>query len=239
MVEGHAPRASDRPTPDDRQARTPIERVTVVRRSAGGGRRLLLRGQAAAALALVMMCGFSASSQTPAEPVAVQPSFRVAVMGELDPEFGRRVSRYHELRVNLEARLPPQVVTEDARQIRAGELALARLIRIARTDAHEGDIFTAASGAQLRQGLLLVMTPQTWAAIMDDNPGTFSHRINGNYPRAKTLSTMPYSILAQLPELPEGIEYRFLGRDLILHDTHANVILDRLRYAIRCDGCDS
>ena len=45
---------------------------------------------------------------------------------------------------------------------------------------------------------------------------------------------MPGAILAVLTALPDGIEYRFLGHDLILHDTRANVILDRISCAIEC-----
>jgi hypothetical protein len=48
------------------------------------------------------------------------------------------------------------------------------------------------------------------------------------------VSTVPPSILAVLPRLPEDVMYRFLDRDLILHDLRANIILDRIDNAIRC-----
>ena len=75
---------------------------------------------------------------------------------------------------------------------------------------------------------------------MDDNPaGEFSHKINGIYPDGKPYSTvLPGTILAALPRLPDAVEYRFLGRHLILLDTRANVILDRIPCAIECEGCD-
>ena len=75
------------------------------------------------------------------------------------------------------------------------------------------------------------------ATIMDDNPGVFSRRINRSYPKKRPLSTVPPGILAVLPTLPADIQYRFVGRDLILHDTRANIILDRLPYAIQCTDC--
>ncbi len=43
-------------------------------------------------------------------------------------------------------------------------------------------------------------------------------------------------MLAALPELPPDVHYRFLGRDLVLHDTRANIILDEIPDAIRCPG---
>jgi hypothetical protein len=35
-------------------------------------------------------------------------------------------------------------------------------------------------------------------------------------------------VLLALPELKEGVEYRFVGRTLILRDTKANIIVDTL-----------
>ena len=34
------------------------------------------------------------------------------------------------------------------------------------------------------------------------------------------------NLLATLPQLPEDLEYRIVGKDLILRDVHANVIVD-------------
>jgi hypothetical protein len=69
---------------------------------------------------------------------------------------------------------------------------------------------------------------------MDDNPGKFSHAIDGTYPEGRTFSTMPALLLAQLPGLPHDIQFRFVGRDLILYDVRANTIIDRMPSAIRC-----
>ena len=49
--------------------------------------------------------------------------------------------------------------------------------------ARQGDIFTAAIGVEFREVLRLEMDADTWAAIMDDNPGEFSNRINGTLSR--------------------------------------------------------
>jgi len=38
--------------------------------------------------------------------------------------------------------------------------------------------------------------------------------------------------------LPDGIEFRFVGRHLILYDVRANTIIDRLPDAIECPGGD-
>jgi hypothetical protein len=78
------------------------------------------------------------------------------------------------------------------------------------------------------------MNANTWAAIMDDKPREFSNHINRTDPEERPLSTVPPNVLAVLPGLPDDIQYRFVGRHLILLDTRASVILDWIPYAIRC-----
>jgi hypothetical protein len=50
-------------------------------------------------------------------------------------------------------------------------------------------------------------------------------KVNTPY-TADALPTVPPNVLANLPQLPEDLEYRILGRDLILRDVHANLIVD-------------
>jgi hypothetical protein len=173
-----------------------------------------------------------AHAQAPAGP---QPDFRVQVFGSIIADFSARIDSYLTLRATLEQGLPPLIVTDNPAQIREAEKALARRIRRARADARRGDIFTQEIRTEFRRVLRLEMDADTRWVIMDDNPGSFSHRINGDYPRERALSTVPANVLALLPRLPDDIQYRFLGPDLVLHDTRANVILDRLACAIRCD----
>ena len=40
------------------------------------------------------------------------------------------------------------------------------------------------------------------------------------------------SLLAVLPPLPEGLEYRFADRDLVLIDIHASIVVDILVNAL-------
>jgi hypothetical protein len=161
----------------------------------------------------------------------------VQVWGYIVADFSTRVQNYYDLRSRLEKGLPPLRVTEDVSEIRRVRRALAKKIQAARHGAHEGDIFSPAISAEFKEVLALEINTRTWAVIMDDNPGEFSHDINGIYPDDKPYSTVPGTILAALPALPDDVQYRFLGRHLILLDIRANVILDHIPYAIRCGGC--
>ena len=191
------------------------------------------------ALALVLLFAAAAySQQSQANQDSQTPDFRVQVWGYIMADFSTRVSEYFELRRELEKTLPAMAVTDDVSEIRRAIRALAKEIRLARKGAKQGDIFTPRISVEFRRVLLGEVDANTWEAIMDDNPGELSNHINGNYPEGEPLSTVPPNILAVLPGLPADIQYRFLGRNLILLDTRASVILDRISYAIQCAGGD-
>ena len=186
------------------------------------------------ATALIVLLASASNPQTLAiDTDAVVPDFRVEVFGYVEYDFQRRVERYVELRRTLEEGVPPLTVTDDPAAIGRAEAALARKIQVARGPA-QGQLFTPAISAVLKRTLLRVVSANTLDIIMDENPGEFPYLINGTYPKRRPLSTMPATVLAVLPLLPDDIQYRFLGRHLILHDTRANVILDRISCALAC-----
>jgi hypothetical protein len=189
------------------------------------------------ALVVAIAIGHAQTSPT-TNPQPKTPDFSVQIWGDIAEDFSARVWSYFALRRELEHGLPALIVTEDPAYIRRAELALAKKIRVARARAKQGDIFTPAISVEFKKILLHTMGAGTWAAIMDDNPGMFSTRINGTYSKKRPLSTVPPNVLAVLPSLPADIQYRFVGRHLILHDTRANVILDRMPDAIPCAHCD-
>jgi hypothetical protein len=185
------------------------------------------------AIALLVVFASVGDAQPTTNQARVTPDFTVQVWGYIVADFSTRVSNYFELRRTLEVGLPALEVTNDPAEFMRAERALARRIRLARKGTEQEEIFTRAIAVEFRRILLLEMNASTWAVIMDDNPGEFSHRINGAYPKGKPHGTVPPNILAVLPSLPADIEYRFLGRHLILYDVRASVILDSIPYAIQ------
>jgi hypothetical protein len=190
--------------------------------------------QIAVATALMVSSASVGYAQAPTNERPDTPVFRVQVWGFIAADFSTRISSYVELRSRLEKGLPALTVTDDPEEIWRAQRALAIKIRIARAAARQGEIFTSAISVEFRNVLLLEMNPDSMAAIMDENPGEGSHRINRAYPTGKPRASMPSDILAVLPQLPDDVEYRFLGRTLILIDTRANLILDRMPCAIAC-----
>ena len=57
-------------------------------------------------------------------------------------------------------------------------------------------------------------------------------RVNESYPESVPLQTTPPSLLRNLPKLPPELEYRVVGRALVLRDTGANLIVDLLPNAL-------
>jgi hypothetical protein len=175
-----------------------------------------------------------AYAQTRAPQTRETADFKVHVWGIAAADFDARMLIYAELRADLQRGVPPLRVTDDPREILKAEHALAKRIRAARSGAHGGEIFTPEIASAFKHALVIETRPSICASILDDNPGAFSYSINGTYPKRRPLSTVPPGILILLPKLPTDVEYRFLGQHLILHDTRANVILDRIRDAIDC-----
>jgi hypothetical protein len=180
-----------------------------------------------------------ASGQIPANPDPSQPDFSLVVEATFDPEtlevFNRRVQDYAALRKRLEQGLPPLRITTNPDEIEAFEHHLAHRIRDARS-SRRGQLFVPAMGAQVKQMLELRVDAATIAAIMDDGPAEFDVDINDTYSKRRPLATMPPNILLRLPDLPRDMEYRFVGRHLIIRDVRANIIIDDIPYVLRCEG---
>src|SRR5204863_3096371 len=111
----------------------------------------------------------------------------------------------------------------------------AQLVARARADAKAGDIFTPEMQTFVKQRFAAIFKGPRGAQIrkyIHDEPHPVTPEINKRYPDIVPLSTMPVSVLAQLPKLPDELEYRFIQNHLILMDVHAHVILDYVLDAI-------
>lgn len=163
------------------------------------------------------------------------------VWGYFDAEtladFGRRVQEYTTLRQRLETGLPSLQVTTNPDEIIKTESLLARRIRAARSSARRGELFTPSMERQVKRLFGARVDAKTLPMIVEDNPGEFRFKLNGSYPKEKPVATMPPNLLLMLPELPDDVQYRFVGRQLVLLDVRANVVIDYIRHAIDCRGC--
>ena len=180
-----------------------------------------------------------AAGQVAANPDPSQPDFSLVVEGTFDAEtlaaFNKRIQDYAALRKRLEVGLPPLKITTDADEIETFEHRLAERLREVR-ESRRGQLFVPRMEGQVKRMLELRANAATIAAIMDDGPAEFDVDINDTYSKQRPLATMPPNILLRLPDLPPDMEYRFVGRHLVLRDARANIILDEIPYVLRCEG---
>jgi hypothetical protein len=148
--------------------------------------------------------------------------------------FAIRVHEYMALQRKLEAGLPPLTPTDEPTRVEVHSRGLADRLREARQTAKPGDIFgdTADDIRQVVREDSERRAARDAYAAMAEVPIQAPSGLNADYPEKMPLATVPPLILARLPELPEGLEYRFMGRDLILRDVKANIIVDIVHEAI-------
>jgi hypothetical protein len=152
--------------------------------------------------------------------------------------FAARVQEYVKLRKAVEASLPALKPTNDVARIAEHEHALARKLAQARSSARQGDIFTDEVTRQFRRIIRAEFAgPDGQLArttIRRDDPSKAVIRLHVNevYPEDLSLTTTPPTLLSKLPELPQELAYRIVGRDLMLKDTIAGLIVDLIPNAI-------
>jgi hypothetical protein len=151
-------------------------------------------------------------------------------------EFSNLVQAYVTLHRKQESSLPPLKQTPESAKIVEHQQLLASKIRSARANAAEGEIFTA----DVRKAFLPIVRrhfqgPYARPAqltIRQGNPVKLHLNINESYPEGLPWTTVPPSLLQNLPRLPHEVEYRIVDRDLIVWDVKANLVVDILRQAI-------
>jgi hypothetical protein len=128
--------------------------------------------------------------------------------------------------------------TENPAEITATQDALAARIRAARPAAKQGDIFTA----EIRTAFRRLLAPELKGedgrdakAVMKEDapaPSSIPFKVHAKYPEGAPLPSVPSNLLLNLPTLPEPLEYRIIGKHLVLLDTGAGIIVDYIPNAI-------
>lgn len=175
-----------------------------------------------------------AASLLVAAPVFAQekPPAPVNRDAQMLADFKARVDQYVEIRKKADDSAPPLGKTDDPAKIKHAQQALAERIGVARAGVKQGVIFTPEISALFRRLVHPEMKdPDTKALLQEKKdqpkPGTVPlWKLGMPYPDKEPLATMPPEVLARLPKLPTDIEYRFVGKHLILRDSRANTIVD-------------
>ena len=148
--------------------------------------------------------------------------------------FTERTERYVRLRARLEEPLPAFDARRDPWSLMLTRRYLASAIRTARGYAHQGDIFTPPVAEIFRDLMAQTIDSVDIEELLDEEPeaavSVVDVVVNEPVP-AWALEDVPEAVLRRLPTLPEAIAYRMVGRNLLLWDTHAEIVIDTLPHA--------
>lgn len=153
-------------------------------------------------------------------------------------EFQRRVSDYVKLHNRVRAQIRGLKPTSSPDMIETHEHKFTHRMREARRGAKQGDVFTPETAVVFRKLIRQTMQGAEGSRIQaslqhDDQPVKLPEiRIDSRYPESVPLPSTPPSVLMNLPPLPPELEYRLVGRTLILRDQSANLIVDFIPNAL-------
>jgi len=145
-------------------------------------------------------------------------------------DFMKRVNAYADLHKKVESMLQepsqdgrPEAVVEHQREF-------AKLMQKARPHAKPGDIVPKPMRNVMRRLLASVFRGpdgrEIKRSILDTYTGNAILEVNQPYPDTMAYSTVPLPILQGLPALPDALQYRFVGPQLILLDPHGRLVVD-------------
>jgi hypothetical protein len=174
------------------------------------------------------------ANPSPEAATSVRPEGEPGVnqQGAATLEFYNRIQDYMKIHNEAERDVPSLKRTDDAEEISGREQLLAVAIQTLRANARIGDIF-----APEYQPYFIKIVHDDFSqrsavdrkVIIEELPKNMKVEVNTLYPTTLPLATFPAILLRKLPDLPPELEYRIVGRSLILRDVKANLIVDILR----------
>lgn len=146
-------------------------------------------------------------------------------------DFEKKLKEYAVLHDQMEKNLDPLGEEATPEEIDEYREQLRAKIKAARVGAKRGDFFTPGMESLVRRvcstTTVGIEGHEVKETVMDENPGRMpTVSVNDRYPDGVPVTTMPSQLLEALPKLNEHMEYRFIGKKLILVDAGAGMVLD-------------
>jgi hypothetical protein len=153
---------------------------------------------------------------------------------KLVSDLQARVKAYLDLRQKAAGNPPSSDSTPD--HIVSKQRDLAAKVRVVRAGAKQGEIFTPDIARYLRRQIAATLAGshgnEIRASLRHAEPVKMELQINQSYPEHVPLQSTPPTLLLNLPQLPDGLEYRILDRELVLRDSEANIVVDYVPNAL-------
>ncbi len=149
-------------------------------------------------------------------------------------DFQARIAKY--LEIHKQQGVAPKP-TDSPDKLADQKQQAAQKIRESRPAAKQGDIFTPQIAAYFKKRMAATLHGRDGAKIraslrhaepLPDIP----LQVNAKYPGNLPLQSTPPTLLLNLPRLPNELQYRIVGRTLVLYDVPSNLIVDFLSGAV-------
>jgi hypothetical protein len=195
----------------------------------------------------------------PPKPQISEPTRQKAAEENANPDalvladFQKRIDAYMTVHKDAAKDSPRLKETKNPGEIKAAQEALGAKIRAARATAKPGDILTPEIRNKFRRLMYPVVTKPSpkgtaGSAVKADVKEELKEnteerkeegrtpvvlKVNAMYPPDTPLPSTPPQVLMSLPKLPEQLEYRIVGKNLIIRDVEANIVVDFVPNAIQ------
>lgn len=145
--------------------------------------------------------------------------------------FGMHVIQYLQARKQHAGTMPRP--TADASKLKESRAQMQTRIEQNRADAKQGDIFDPQIADYFRKQISTALNGPDGKRVMTSLKRAEPVKqakvgVNKPYPSGVPLQSMPPTLLMVLPQLPKELEYRIVGRSLVLLDTEPNLVVDIL-----------
>lgn len=159
-----------------------------------------------------------------------------AVDTHMPAVFFQRVVDYVETHRRVAAGVGHAALCGEPEELERQAMALAAAIREARPIAHEGEIFAPAVANAFRARIAYaIRTANTPMPVARPDDEEFAIDVHDTLPW--WIGDRPWIAIARvLPDLPPELEYRVVGRHLVLVDVQAHLVVDVLRNALPTDN---
>lgn len=147
--------------------------------------------------------------------------------------FEKGAKEYVSLREKVRKTLPKIGDEATADQIAKHKTAFQTAVRTRRANFKPGHIFTPAAAAIIRK--VIKAEFKGWErselrkTVLEADTKGVPLKINYPYPESKELVEMSPALLLTLPQLPDTLRYRFIGRSLGILDRDISIIVDFMR----------
>src|SRR5262249_9844856 len=149
------------------------------------------------------------------------PGYATKDDAQIVRDFEARVAKYIDVRKKDAGSAPHP--TNSPEKIAETRQNVASKTRAIRSDAKQGNIFTPEIATYMRKRISKALSGPSGArfraSLRHAEPVDGIHlRVNETYPQGVPLQSTPPSLLLTLPTLPDALEYRIVGSNLILCD---------------------